>query len=130
MNRLQLKPGLHFWLKGREYVIKQRLANGEFQICEVVTEVLSKIAYTALVQFLFRGELEIQPADTSSLAGQQKDIFPDFTQISEELRAEAKRKYSYVNLVLRQDLPQRTQASLQPIIEKVAAQINDPNPPN
>jgi hypothetical protein len=64
------------------------------------------------------------------LAGQQRDIFPDFTQISEELRSEAKRKYSYVNLILSQYLPQRTQASLQPIIEKVAAQINDANPRN
>ncbi|MBG1270538.1 DDE-type integrase/transposase/recombinase [Nostoc sp. WHI] len=131
MNRYQLRPGLHFWLKGREYVIKQQLANGELQICEVVTEVLSRITYTALVQFLFREELELQSTESFSVVGRKgNENQADFTQLPEEIRFEAKRKYSYVSFVLEQDIPQRTPASLQPIIEQVSEQINDLNPPN
>jgi putative transposase len=131
VNRFQIRPGLHFWLKGREYVIKQQLANGELQICEVVTEVLSRITYTALVQLLFREELELQSTESFGVVKRKgNETQADFTQLPEEIRFEAKRKYSYVSFVLEEDIPQRTPASLQPIIEQVSEQINDLNPPN
>jgi putative transposase len=128
MKRIQLRTGLHFWLHGREYVIKERLAGGEFQICEFVTKALSKITYSAFIQFLFQGELEIQTTVTS---GEKNNyIKADFTQIPESLRAEAKRRYCYISLVLELDVPQRNQAFLQPIIEEIKKQIDDPNPPS
>lgn len=131
MNRFKFRPGQHFWLKGREYIIKTILANGELQICEVVTEVLSKIASSTLVQFFFQGELEIQPPPNSDTFKKKRDYgIADFTQISDELRSGAKRKYSYVKEAIERDLATWTSATLQPIIEQVAVQINDPNPPN
>ncbi|MBO3461555.1 DDE-type integrase/transposase/recombinase [Aetokthonos hydrillicola Thurmond2011] len=130
MKRIQLRNGLHFWLHGREYVIKQRLAGGNFQICDVVTEVLSKIKETSLIQLIFQGELELELTQSTGDKSRKTDYrLADFTQIPEELRLDAKRKYSYISCVLELDLQVRTKATLQPVIEKVSSSINDPNPP-
>lgn len=59
MSRVKLFIGLQFWLKGREYTIKQRLTDGSFQICDVVTENVSCISQTDLIQLFFKDELEL-----------------------------------------------------------------------
>lgn len=61
---------------------------------------------------------------------QQNYLQADFASIPEKLRFEAKRKYFYVSQVLESNLSSRTQAELQPIIERVSVEIKDPNPPN
>lgn len=130
MKRIQLHPGLHFWLHGREYVIKQRLAAGELQICDLVTETLSKISETALIQCLFRGELEIDVPQINNKSRNHNYLQADFTQIPENIRVEAKRKYAYISRVIELDLPALTPASLSPVIETVSAEISDTKPPN
>lgn len=130
MKRIQLQPGLHFWLHGREYVIKQRLSSGEFQICDIVTEVLSKISEIALIQCLFRGEMEIDLNQIGETSKKNNYLQSDFTQIPEKLRLDAKRKYAYIRSIFELDLSAITSATLQPIIEKVSQEINDPNPPS
>lgn len=131
MKRIQFKKGLHFRLHEREYVIEQRLEEGEFQISCVVTSVKSKIKYSTLIHFLFQGELEIEAMSTLEASGKTFDYLKtDFSQISAELREEAKRRYRYISYFFELDLPQRTSTSLQPIIEEVALIINDPTPPS
>lgn len=96
MSRVKFKPGLHFWLKGREYVIKQCLTGGEFQICDVVTENLSTIASSALIQFLFKDELELEIPEPRQAGSGKKDYrAADFPQITEDLKQEAKRREKY-----------------------------------
>lgn len=129
-ERIQLQPGLHFWLHGREYVIKQRLSSGEFQICDIVTEVLSKISEVALIQCLFRGEMEIDLNQIGETSKNNNYLQSDFTQIPEKLRIDAKRKYAYIRSIFELDLSAITSTTLQPIIEKVSQEINDPNPPS
>lgn len=87
MSRVKFQAGLHFWLSGREYVIKQRLAGGEFQVGDVVTENLSTIKETALIQFLFKDELKFAPTSVNQPSSGKKiieqQIFPKF-----EIRAD------------------------------------------
>ncbi len=85
-----------------------------------------------MIQLWFQGELVFELAETEKVTTTgKKDYFTaDFTQITEELRCEAKRKYRYVEAVLKSHLPTRTQSSLQPVIEQIAQEINDSNPPN
>ncbi len=68
MSRVQFFPGLHFWRKGREYVIKQRLIDGDFQICEVITNNVSTLTENALIQLFFQDELEFKETDITTLS--------------------------------------------------------------
>lgn len=133
MNRMRFRPGTHVWLKGRKYLIEKRLAKGELLLRETVTENSSQIKETTLIQLWFQGELVFESAETQKVTTTDlKDYFTadDFTSYPEELRCEAKRKYRYVDTVLKSHLPTRTQSSLQPVIEQIAQEINDSNPPN
>ena len=131
MNRISLRVGLNFWLKGREYMVKKHLAQGDWQIVEVTTEVISTIKETALIQLLFRGELKFEPRLSSTRQGKKPEYLQaDFTQIPEELREEAKRKYQYINRVMELNINQRNQASLQPIIDQVSQELNDLGAPS
>ncbi len=131
MSRVKFQAGLHFWLSGREYVIKQRLAGGEFQVGDVVTENLSTIKETALIQFLFKDELKFAPTSVNQPSSGKKDYrAADFPQIPLELKQEAKRREKYVVAALANNLETRTQADIAPIIEQVAQEIEDPLPPS
>lgn len=132
MNRMRFRPGTHVWLKGRKYLIEKRLAQGELLLRETVTENSSQIKETTLIQLWFQGELIFESVETQkvTITGKKDYFTADFTQIAEELRCEAKRKYRYVEAVLKSHLPTRSQSSLQPVIEQIAQEINDSNPPN
>jgi hypothetical protein len=115
MNRIQLRPGLHFWLKGREYVIEQRLAEGELLLREVVTQVSTQIKQTTLIQLLFQGELAFELIDASRATEKKQNYLQaDFASIPEKLRFEAKRKYLYVSQVLESNLPSKTKVKYNP----------------
>ncbi|MBE9229677.1 transposase [Phormidium sp. LEGE 05292] len=130
MSRVKFQVGLHFWLLGREYVIKQRLTGEDFQISDVVTENLSIIKETVLVQSLFKGSLEFEnPA--RPLSPPKKDyLAADFSQIPESLKQEAKIREKYVRATLEKNFKTRTKAELAPIIEQVAQSIKDATPPS
>lgn len=131
MNQVKFQAGLRFWLKGREYIILQRLAGGEFQVRDVVTENLSIIKETALIQYLFKDELEFKTPRESQKPSEKKDYrTADFSQISSELKQEAKRRENYVKAALDNNLETWTQSALTPIIEQVAQAIEDPKPPS
>ncbi len=131
MSRVQFFPGLHFWRKGREYVIKQRLIDGDFQICEVITNNVSTLTENALIQLFFQDELEFKETDISQAKSGKKDYRDaDFTQLQEELKQEVNRRERYVKAALEKNLTKRNQESLVPIIEQVAQEIEDPKPPS
>lgn len=130
MKRIQVKTGLQFRLHGRDYIIRQRLEGGEWQIEEIVTKALSNLKETALIQLLFQGDLEFTSIELTENNSKVKDYRQaDFTQLPEDLRASARRKHCYISKVFESDLSERTRNSLIPIIEQVAREINDPTPP-
>lgn len=131
MSRIRFRRDLHFWLNGREYFIKKRLPNCDFQVCNVLTEELSSFAEAALCHLYFGGNLEFEPPQDRNTTEKSKSYkSADFTQIDERLREEAKRRFRYVNYYFKQCLQTRTEQSLQPVIDTVTKEIDDSKPPS
>jgi putative transposase len=85
---------------------------------------------SALLQLLFRGELEIKEiAHPNNSAKKNNYLSADFSQISSLLKEEAKRRYKYTKRVLELNLSKRTSESLTPIIQQVSREIVDEHPP-
>lgn len=128
MNRILLRPWIHFWLGGREYTIEECLTKGELIVREELTSTRYSLKETALIQLIFRGDLTFEPNRKT----QKKLDYEraDFTQLPEKVRDEAKRKYNYVKLALESNVIVKTKKCLEPIIERIAKEINDPSPPS
>ncbi len=128
MSRITFKQGLHFWLAQREYVIQSKIADGNLKILDIVTEEISFLSERELVQFFLSGELEF---DTdSALVKPRTYQLADFSQIPEQLKAEAQRKEKYVLAVIEQKIETYTYKSLTPIIKQVSQKIDDSKPPS
>ncbi|MEP1076090.1 DDE-type integrase/transposase/recombinase [Leptolyngbya sp. PL-A3] len=130
MGKFRFKRGLSFWLSGKEYVIKKRLSNNDFQVCNAITEELSSFSEEALVSFLFERKLSLEPPQANADSKRRDYREADFSQVDDSLKEEARRREKYVKEYLSQGLQKRTEAVLKPIIEKVANEIKDKNPPN
>ncbi len=130
MSRVKLFIGLQFWLKGREYTIKQRLTDGSFQICDVVTENISCISQTDLIQLFFKDELEFENLQATTKANKKNYCGADFTQIPLDLKQEALRREQYILAVLEKNDSRRTKEFLCPIIKETSQKINDSHPPS
>ncbi|MEH2075879.1 MAG: DDE-type integrase/transposase/recombinase [Nostoc sp.] len=130
MSRVKLFIGLQFWLKGREYTIKQRLTDGSFQMCDVVTENVSCISQTDLIQLFFKDELEFENIQATTKANKKNYCGADFTQIPLDLKQEALRREQYILAVLEKNDSRRTKEFLCPIIEEISQKINDSHPPS
>ncbi|MGQ4646628.1 hypothetical protein [Lyngbya aestuarii] len=133
MTRISLRKGLHLTWQGREYVIEQCLTTGEVLLQDVLTNHLSSLKATALTQLLVQGELEF--IEVEATRGKQSHslkgyISADFTQLPSELREESKRKYRYIERVLSNNILKRTESNLKPIINQVALEIEDSQPPS
>lgn len=131
MTRIQLRTGLHLVWQGREYVIEQCLASGEIQIKDQLTNTKSILKAVALTQLLFQGELQFLQVDAATTNQVTRlGLSADFTQIPTELREEAKRRYKYVERVLESNVLKKNESELKPIIERVANEIEDSQPPS
>ncbi len=58
------------------------------------------------------------------------ELTPDFTNLPEHLKDEAKRRYAYTTAIVKAKLSTLTKRSLEPIILKVSREVNDLNPPS
>ena len=133
MTRICLRKGLHLTWQGREYVIEQYLTTGEVLLQDVLTNHLSTLKATALTQLLIQGELEFieVAAKHGNQSHSQKGYrSADFTQLPSELREESKRRYRYIERVLSNNILKRTESNLKPIIDQVAIEIEDSQPPS
>ncbi len=131
MSKVKFEKGLHFWLKGREYVIIKRLIGDEFQICDIVCEQFSSISEKTLIQLFFKDELEFeQSGNTTSITRKKSYHAADFTQIDSDLKSKAYIREKYVLAVLKQIPGQRSKEVLLQSIEQVSQEINDANPPS
>lgn len=132
MNRIKLKKGLHLLIHGQEYSVKERLPNGEVYLNNLLTNTNSKLKETTLTQLLFKGELQFINSDRFEVREQSKNVFNhrDFTQLPEALRKEAKRRYSYVDRVVKSTPDKQTAKTLKPVITEVSQEISDDKPPS
>lgn len=117
----------------REYVIEKRLPGGNLQLKDIITNIYTDRTLSELVDALFKGNLVMLPDEQrmpyirEKVAGM---LAADFTQLPEEDREKAKRKYSYVTGVIEAGLDSKTRGTLGPVIKAVSRSIGDPNPPS
>lgn len=131
MSRVRFKQGLNFWLDKREYVIKKRLNNYDFQICDVITENLTSISEEALCHLFFIERLEFVSPKNIDNSEKKKDYkLSEFAYINENDKEVAKRRFKYVQCYFDLGLQKRTQESLIPVIEKISQEIQDTQPPS
>lgn len=131
MSRVKLFQGLRFWLKGREYIIKQRLSDGNLQIYDVIKQKVSSISQSELIQLFFKDELEFDYLQVDPTGVGKKDYTgADFTQIPLELKQEAIRREKYTVAVLEKNETKRSKELLLKIIEEISHNINDSQPPS
>ncbi|MEL6930223.1 MAG: Mu transposase C-terminal domain-containing protein [Cyanobacteria bacterium J06600_6] len=132
MNRIQLKKELHLLIYDQEYSIEERLPNGELHLKNLLTNTSSILKETTLTQLLFKGELQFLESNGSQATSETKKqlSYKDFTQLPEALRKEAKRRYSYVDRVVKSTPDKQTTKTLEPIVAQVSKEISDSKPPS
>jgi putative transposase len=126
---------MHLILKGREYIMKKRLPNGEVQIKDILTEEYLAIPEQDIVQMVFQNEGELLGHDRNQdfLSQHLKRTgVSDLSCLGENdpLRIEVNKRIAYVEAVVTAQLKVRTEETLQPIIDTVAKEINDPEEPS
>jgi putative transposase len=122
--------GQRIVINEREYSIEDRHPSGDLKLKDSVTSSCLLRPMDALIQELFNGKLKILNQDASYVSRKAANILSeDFTQLPEDQRAEAKRKYAYIKEIMAQHPDGRAEKLIHPIIEAVAKAIGDANPP-
>lgn len=129
MNNFRLSQGMRIRLRGREYVIEKRVSAGDLQLRDALMNSFIVIKETLLIQSIFTGDLELfNPVELGKKDSSSLNI--DFTQMSEKMRREAKRRHAYVILVLELSTGRRSREQVEKIALETAAKTGDPNPPS
>lgn len=61
MSSFRLGRNLHFWLDGHEYVIEDRLGNGDLKIRNVLTEQASSMSQDAMLKLYEEERFQLEP---------------------------------------------------------------------
>lgn len=126
---------MHLVFRGREYVVRKRLPNDKIQIKDIITEEYQAVAERDIVQAIFKNECELLGHDRNQDYLNErlgKTGVSDLGCLGENdpRRGELTRRIAYVEAVVAAQLNARTRKTLQPIIDAVAAKINDPKKPS
>jgi putative transposase len=138
MPGIRLHKGVHLLLKEREYVIDQRLPNRNIRIRDISTDECQAMPEEALTDALFDGHLEFLTDGGDGARRRLKDSRLSVQSLSlldgdprkKRLKEEAKRRYRYVEEVLKRQPTSLTKESLGPVIDKISREINDLSPPS
>jgi putative transposase len=135
MLKHKLSKNMHLLLRGREYVVQKRLPSGEIQIRDIVTEEYQAMPEQDIVQAIFHNDGELLGHDRNQEflnKRLEKTGVSDLGCLDENdpRRNELTRRIAYVEAAVAARLNVRTRETLQPIIDAVAAKINDPEKPS
>ncbi len=126
MSSFRLRRNLHFWLDGREYVIEERLGNGDLKIRDCLTEEASSICEDAILKLYEEDRFQAEPPEPRSGSKKVKSYkAADFSQIDDSLKEEARRRYRYVKAYFEKNLQKRNHETLEPIIEEVSKELRE-----
>jgi putative transposase len=120
---------MHIEFRGREYVIEDRLPNGDLRIKDVAFNESDSVPENTLLDALFASELEF--LGDSRTTQVQRKLFKSFVDDlnmldDDDLRKiETKRRYSYVMAIDDLGAHNFTKANVKPLIEQVHAEIRD-----
>jgi putative transposase len=122
-------------LRGREYVVEKRLPDKKIRIKDILTDQRVAISEEELADALFGREAELLGHDRNQDALKErlsKTRVSDITILKDDdpRKKELYRRIAYVEAVQAARLDKRTDETLRPIIDSVAARISDPKPPS
>lgn len=128
-NRFQKSSRLK--LCGREYVIEDRLPNGDLRLRDIVIDELRAFAESELVEFLFTGQLAFLGDKHGTLRRAAEKFVGDFRMLDDDdpRKKETVRRWAYVKAVLDSKLIMKNASTLKPIIHRVHTEIQDPGKP-
>jgi putative transposase len=126
---------MHITLRSREYVIEKRLPDRTIRIKDVLTDERIAMPEQELIDALFEKGAELLGHNRNQdlLKDRvEKTGVCDIGTLKEDdpRKVAVQRRLSYVEATLAARVDKRTEETLIPIIEKVAALIADPNPPS
>jgi putative transposase len=130
MFSYRFRKGMHVELRGREYVIEQRLPNGYIKLRDIVFDESELKAQGELLDALFDGQLEFLGDSHATSAIQRKRVMSFVDDIAmlestDPRRIEFKRRLAYIKQIQAANLKVFNAATLEPIIEQVHREIND-----
>jgi putative transposase len=129
----------HIRFNGREYVIDQHLYNGTLRIRDIVTNECRLELKSNLVEALFDCKLEflaegkrtsLAQARTARSYVEDLSILDGDDPKQKKRKDEARRRYKYVNAVLKRASLKLTKEVLDPLIQEVALSIGDLTQPS
>jgi putative transposase len=131
MSKNRFHKGMHLLCKGREYVVDERLPNGDLRLCDVVTKISRKLTESCLIDAWFEGQLEFIGDTVTTVARRKaaKDFVSDLSALeNNDLRKkELKRRYEYLKPLI-ELAARRTEKInrevLEPLIQKVHETID------
>ncbi|HJQ24666.1 MAG TPA: DDE-type integrase/transposase/recombinase [Blastocatellia bacterium] len=129
----RLAKNMHILIRGREYVIKERLADSKIQIEDLATQECMAVEGVFLREELFNGHAELLgSAEEQQYRERQskKRFLDDVRMVKKKLRRKWRRRLKYIKVIIAEGVETLTPRSLQPISLAVAEKINDPEPPS
>jgi putative transposase len=124
------RRGMHVEFRGREYVIEQRLPNGDIKLKDIVFDESESRAQSELLDALFDGQLEFLGDSRATSAIQRKRVksFVDdiaMLESADPRKIEFKRRLAYIKRIQAANLTVFNAATLDPIIEQAHGEIKD-----
>jgi putative transposase len=132
MSKNRFHKGMHLLFKGREYVIENRLPNGDLQLKDVISNTFRAEAELSLIDAWYESQLEFL-GDSATTAVQRKaakEFIADLSALEENdpRKKELKRRHAYLKSIvelIEQGATKITQEILDPLIRKVHETIGD-----
>lgn len=124
------RRGMHVEFRGREYVIEQRLPNGDIKLKDIVFDESESKAQGELLDALFDGQLEFlgDSRETSAIQRKRVKSFVDdiaMLESADPRKIEFKRRLAYIKRIQAAKLTVFNAATLDPIIGQVHGEIKD-----
>lgn len=122
---------MHIELRGREYVIEERLPNGELRLRDIALGEANPLSEAELIDALFEGQL-IFLGDSKVTVAQRRAteaIIDDLNMLKDDdpRKIEAKRRWAYVKAIINNKSLRLNASTLVSLIQRVHQDIKDPN---
>lgn len=132
MSKNRFHRGMHLFLRGREYVITDRLPSGGLRLKDILTDTFKAVPEVNLIDAWFESQLEFlgDSATTTVQRKAAKEFIADLSALYETdpRKKELKRRHAYLKAVVelvQEGVTNITQEVLEPLIQKVHETIND-----
>lgn len=133
MSRYSLSKGMHIELRGREFVVGDRLPNGDYRLTDIAFDEARSVPGSELVGAFVSGDLTFL-GDAASTRVRRKmtdKLIDDLSMLKDDdpRKKEARRRFAYIEALECANLPLFSKRTVKPLIEKVHAEIGDRKKP-